>query len=288
MIQRYSSSERSLQYTGRMPSNPFPVSHLGQEPVISSTTAAFFDVDNTMMRGASLYAVARKMYQRRAFTLREVAWFALHQLRFVTRGENLGDIHAIRDRALLLASGFSVADMVALGDEIYDEFIESKIWPGTRAIADQHMHAGRQVWLVTATPLEVATVMARRLGLDGALGTSVEHVEGVYTGRLVGEILHGAAKAVAVQDLAQEKGLDLAECWGYSDSHNDIPLLEVVGHPVAINPDGRLRRHAKERNWPVYDFRTGRRAATFGLKAAGVSGALWGLWRSVGALRRRP
>src|SRR6185312_12730291 len=115
------------------------------------------------------------------------------QLRFVTRGENLGDIHAIRDRALLLASGFSVADMVALGDEIYDEFIESKIWPGTRAIADQHMHAGRQVWLVTATPLEVATVMARRLGLSGALGTSVEHVEGVYTGRLVGEILHGAA-----------------------------------------------------------------------------------------------
>ena len=271
-----------------MPSNFTPVSFPGQEPVHSNTAAAFFDVDNTMMRGASLFAVARKMYQRRAFTLREVLWFAVHQLRFVARGENIGDIQAIRDRALLLAAGFSVADMVALRDEIYDEFIESKIWPGTRAIADQHLHAGRRVWLVTATPLEVASVMARRLGLSGALGTSVEHVEGIYTGRLVGEILHGAAKAEAVRNLAADLGLDLTECWGYSDSHNDIPLLEAVGHPVAINPDRRLRRHARDRNWPAYDFRTGRKAATFGLKAAGISGALWGLWRSVGALRRRP
>ncbi len=270
-----------------MPSTPVPASLHGQEPVNSGTAAAFFDVDNTMMRGASLYAVARKLYQHQAFTLREVLWFAVHQSRFVARGENLGDIHAIRDRALLLAAGFSVSDMVALGDEIYDEFIESKIWPGTRAIADQHMHAGRQVWLVTATPLEVAKVMARRLGLSGALGTSVEHIEGVYTGRLVGEILHGAAKAAAVQELALSQGLVLAECWGYSDSANDIPLLEVVGHPVAINPDRRLRRHAKERDWPIYDFRTGRKAASFGLKAAGVSGVLWGLWRSIGALRRR-
>jgi HAD superfamily hydrolase (TIGR01490 family) len=271
-----------------MPSNLSPVTFAGHEPAKSSTAAAFFDVDNTMMRGASLFAVARKMYQRRAFTLREVAWFAVHQLRFVARGENLGDIQAIRDRALLLSAGFSVADMVALGDEIYDEFIESKIWPGTRAIADQHLHAGRRVWLVTATPVEVASVMARRLGLTGALGTSVEHVEGLYTGQLVGETLHGAAKAEAVRALALEQRLDLAECWGYSDSHNDIPLLEAVGHPVAINPDRRLRRHAKERNWHVYDFRTGRKAAAFGLKAAGISGAIWGLWRSLDALRRRP
>ena len=99
--------------------------------------------------------------------------------------------------------------------------------------------------------------------------------------------VYGAAKAAAVQELALSQGLVLAECWGYSDSANDIPLLEVVGHPVAINPDRRLRRHAKERDWPIYDFRTGRKAASFGLKAAGVSGVLWGLWRSIGALRRR-
>ncbi|GAA4373105.1 HAD family hydrolase [Paeniglutamicibacter cryotolerans] len=252
-----------------------------------SVEAAFFDVDNTMMRGASLFAVARKMYQRKAFTLRQVAGFALLQMRFLTRGEDMKDIHQVRDRALALIAGFFVDDMEALGDEIYDEFIVSKIWPGTRAIANQHLNARRQVWLVTATPLEVASVMARRLGLSGALGTVVEQHDGAYTGRLVGEILHGPAKAAAVRQLAEATNLNLARCWAYSDSHNDIPLLEAVGHPVAINPDGGLRRHAKARNWPVYDFRTGRRAATLGLKAAGISGALWGLWRSLGSIRRR-
>ncbi|MFF5791798.1 HAD family hydrolase [Paeniglutamicibacter sp. NPDC012692] len=250
--------------------------------------AAFFDVDNTMMRGASLFPLARKMYRHKAFSLRQILWFLLHQLRFSARGEHLGDIRAIQDRALTLVEGFPVAEMQSLADEIYDEFIESKIWPGTRAIAEQHLHAGRQVWLVTATPLEVASVMARRLGLSGALGTSVEHVQGAYTGRLVGEILHGPAKAEAVRELAATMGLELDDCWGYSDSHNDIPLLEAVGHPVAINPDAKLRHHAKHRNWPIYDFRTGRKAANLGLKAVGVSGVVWGLWRSLGIVRHRP
>lgn len=241
-----------------------------------------------MMRGASLFALARKLYRHKAFSIRQILWFLLHQLRFSARGEKLGDIRAIRDKALTLAEGFQVAELLELADEIYDEFIEPKIWPGTRAIADQHVHAGRQVWLVTATPLEVASVMSRRLGLTGALGTAVEHSEGLYTGRLVGDILHGPAKAEAVKDLAASEDFVLEECWAYSDSHHDIPLLELVGHPVAINPDGKLRVYAKQRKWPIYDFRTGRRAATLGLKAAGVSGALWGLWRSVGMMRRGP
>ena len=258
------------------------------ETAATRTGAAFFDVDNTMMRGASLFPLARKMYSHKAFSLRQILWFLAHQLRFAARGEHLGDIKAIRDRALTLVEGFPVAEMQSLADEIYDEFIESKIWPGTRAIAEQHLHAGRKVWLVTATPLEVASVMAHRLGLSGALGTTVEHVDGAYTGRLVGEILHGPAKAAGVRELAEAEGLDLGECWGYSDSHNDIPLLEAVGHPVAINPDAKLRLHARRRNWPIYDFRTGRKAATLGLKAVGVSGAIWGLWRSLGKSQRRP
>lgn len=271
-----------------MPATPSEASSDDGQLGTSRPTAAFFDVDNTMMRGASLFALARKMYRHQAFSMRQILWFLLHQLRFAARGESLVDIRAIRDKALTLAQGFPVAEMLTLADEIYDEFIEAKIWPGTRAIAEQHVHAGRQVWLVTATPLEVASVMARRLGLTGALGTSVEHVDGFYTGRLVGEILHGQAKADAIKALAVLEGFDLADCWGYSDSYNDVPLLEAVGHPVAINPDGKLRLHAKQRTWPVYDFRTGRRAATFGLKAAGISGAVWGLWRSLAMFRRRP
>jgi phosphoserine phosphatase len=101
----------------------------------------------------------------------------------------------------------------------------------------------------------------------------------------VGDILHGPAKAVAVRAIAEAEGLDLNRCWAYSDSHNDIPLLSMVGHPVAINPDSKLRRHAREHNWPVYDFRSGRRAATLGLKAATVGGAIYGLWRGFSRFR---
>ncbi|MCB5274580.1 putative hydrolase [Arthrobacter sp. SO5] len=247
--------------------------------------AAFFDVDNTLMRGASLFHVARKMHQRGAFTLPEVAGFAWKQFMFILRGENMDDVHAVRDSALTLAAGITVADVEALGEEVYDEMIESRIWPGAKALAEQHLRVGRKVWLVTGTPIEVATVISTRLGLTGALGTVGEIVDGAYTGRLVGEILHGPAKAMAVRGIAESEGLDLTRCWAYSDSHNDIPLLGMVGHPVAINPDSRLRRHARENNWPVYDFRSGRRAATLGLKAATVGGAVYGLWRGTSRLR---
>ena len=165
--------------------------------------------------------------------------------------------------------------------------IASKIWPGARALAEQHLSSNRQVWLVTGTPVEVAAVISSRLGLTGALGTVGEVADGLYTGKLVGDFLHGPAKATAVLELAERENLDLARCWGYSDSYNDIPLLTVVGHPVAINPDSRLRRHARANNWPVYDFRSGRRAATFGLRAATLVGSVYGLWRGFSRFRSR-
>ncbi|GAB4098192.1 HAD-IB family hydrolase [Sinomonas halotolerans] len=255
-------------------------------PPARPTEAAFFDVDNTLMKGASLFHVGRKMHQRGAFTLREAAGFAWKQLAFVWRGENLKDVHSIQASALSLAAGLLSDDVRTLGNEVYDEFIESRIWPGTKALAEQHLRVGRRVWLVTATPIEVASVIADRLGLTGALGTVGEIEDGAYTGRLVGEILHGKAKAVAVAALAEREGLDLRNCWAYSDSHNDIPLLSLVGHPVAINPDVRLRAHARLHNWPVYDFRAGRRAATLGLKLATVGGAVYGLWRGFARFRR--
>ena len=249
--------------------------------------AAFFDVDNTLMRGASLFHVGQKMYQRGAFTLRDAAGFAAKQLRFTLRGENMQDVHSVRDAALAFATGLAAEDVRTLGEEVYDEMIESKIWPGTRALTQQHMQAGRPVWLVTGTPVEVASVIASRLNLTGALGTVSEVTDGLYTGRLVGEFLHGPAKAEGVRELARKEGLDLAACWAYSDSYNDVPLLSMVGHPVAINPDARLRRHARDNNWPVYDFRAGRRAATLGLKTATTAGAAYGLWRGWSWMRAR-
>ncbi|MBG6084144.1 HAD family hydrolase [Zhihengliuella flava] len=248
-------------------------------PGSTDAAAAFFDVDNTMMRGASLFAVARNAYRRDLFSVRQAASYAIKQFFFTLRGETLGDIHSIRDSALSIVRGIPAELMRQIGDEVYDEFISSRIWPGTRALAEQHLRSGRQVWLVTATPTEVAEVMAQRLGLTGSLGTEVEKVDGVYTGRLVTDILHGTAKAEAVRQLAANSNLDLKSCWAYSDSSNDIPLLESVGHPVAVNPDAKLRRYAQDKNWPVYDYRAGRRAAIWGLKALTAYGVAYGARR---------
>jgi phosphoserine phosphatase len=133
----------------------------------------------------------------------------------------------------------------------------------------------------------MADVIARRLGVSGALGTVAEEVDGVYTGRLVGELLHGEAKTAAVAALAAAEGLDLSRCAAYSDSANDIPLLELVGKPCAINPDARLRAHAKKNGWRIRDYRTGRKAAKMGFPAlAGVGAAAGGVVAGA-ALRRR-
>jgi HAD superfamily hydrolase (TIGR01490 family) len=244
------------------------------------TAAAFFDVDNTIIRGASIFHLARGLYHRKFFTLRQVTGFAVQQTRFVMLGESLSHLEEIQARALSFVAGHSVSELRAIGEEVYEELMIGKIWPGTQALARAHLASGQRVWLVTATPVEIAEVIARRLGLTGALGTVPEHVDGVYTGRLVGRPMHGKAKAEAVRELAGREGLDLARCSAYSDSANDIPLLDLVGHPYAINPDGRLRAYARARSWPMRDFRTKRRAVRVGVPAAAVAGT------AVGALLR--
>lgn len=218
--------------------------------------AAFFDVDNTIMRGSSLFHVAIGMARRSFFTPREIAAFGMAQARFILRGtENPDDMALATESALAFVKGRRVDEIVAFGQEIFDESMVDKLVPGTLALAQEHLDAGRQVWLVTATPIELAQVIARRLGLTGALGTVSEVEDGRYTGHLVGAPLHGLAKAEAVTALAEREGLDLGECWAYSDSTNDIPMLSAVGNPVCVNPDPKLRAYAETHMWPIEDFR---------------------------------
>jgi len=248
--------------------------------------AAFFDVDNTLLRGASIFHVARGLWRRKFFSVRDIAAMLWKQAWFLALGENLEHVDEIREQALAFVAGHSVTEITEIGEEIYDEAMAGKIWPGTHALAQMHLDSGQQVWLVTATPIEVAQVIARRLGLSGALGTVAESVDGIYTGRLVGEPLHGEAKAVAVRALAEREGLELGVCSAYSDSSNDIPLLSLVGHPCAVNPDYRLRQHARAHGWQVRDYRTGRKAAKLGLRAAAAT-ALAGALAAASARRLR-
>jgi HAD superfamily hydrolase (TIGR01490 family) len=257
-------------------------------PVPDPAAAAFFDVDNTLMQGASIYYFARGLAARKMFRPRDVVRMTWGQLTYRVRGaERTGQIEAAREAALAFVAGHNVTDIVRLGEEIYDDAMAVRIFEGARELTARHLNAGQRVWLVTATPVELARIISRRLGLTGALGTVAETEDGVYTGRLVGGLLHGEAKAAAIRALAERENLDLSRCAAYSDSVNDMPMLTLVGHPSAVNPDMALRAHARSRGWPVYDFRTGRRATMIALPvAAGCAGAVAG-GLAVGAVRSR-
>ena len=257
-------------------------------PLPDPSAAAFFDVDNTLMRGASIYHFARGLAARRMFGPRDLIRLFLSQLAFRLRGtENADHIDAAREAALAFVAGHRVDDIVRLGEEIYDDTMADRIWQGTRELTQQHLEAGQRVWLVTATPVELAAILARRLGLTGALGTVAETADGVYTGRLVGGLLHGQAKAAAIMALAEREGLDLSRSSAYSDSANDLPMLEMVGHPSVVNPDACLLREARLRNWPVYEFRSGRKATLIALPVAAAAGAVAGGMAAGFAIKRR-
>ena len=252
------------------------------------TAAAFFDVDNTMMMGASIFHFARGLASRGFFHSRDLARFAWQQIAFRVGGQESAEGMAdAREAALAFVAGREVEEIVRLGEEIYDELMADRIWGPTRALAQQHLDAGQRVWLVTATPVELASIIARRLGLTGALGTVAETKDGRYTGHLIGVPLHGPAKAEAIRALAEREGLDLSRCTAYSDSINDVPMLSTTGHAVAINPDPDLKKAAREHGWEIRDFRTARKAARIGVPtAAGIGAVAGGVVAGV-ALRRR-
>ena len=212
---------------------------------------AFFDVDNTLMKGASVYYVGRAAWRRGLISWRDIAVFGWHQFRFLAVGENRAHLSTAKDRALGLVGGRTEASLTALAEEIYENDIAPKLWPETVDLTREHLAKGHEVWLITATPQLVAQVIADRLGLTGALGTKVQALDGVFTGAIDGHVLHGDEKAAVAEEFARVKQADLADCWAYSDSSNDIPLLALVGNRVVVNPDAKLLAHALDKGWKV-------------------------------------
>ena len=226
---------------------------------LTAKRAAFFDVDNTLIRGSTIYFLGRGMYQRGYFTKKDISRFVLANLRFrLTGKENKEEIARFQKSATDFIGGHSVKDIEAIGQEIYDEFVSPAIWQGTIDIAQKHLLNQEEVWLVTAAPEDMAVLIANRLGFTGALGSKAEIKNGSYTGAMSGALLHGKEKAVAVEELAARNGLNLADCYAYSDSNNDLPLLQCVGNPSAINPDAILGLRAMAEGWPIHDFRRAR------------------------------
>lgn len=217
---------------------------------------AFFDVDNTLTRGSTLYFLGKGMYERGFFTKRDIGAWVLANIRFRMTGTEKSEVIArFQKSATDFIAGHKVDEIRKIGEEIYTEFVSPSLWEGTMAIAQRHLNAGDEVWLVTASPQDFAELIAEKLGFTGALGTQAESKDGKYTGNLIGPLLHGKEKASAVIKLTNDRKIDIKECFAYSDSHNDLPLLNTVGHPNAINPDAKLRIISFSSGWPVHDFR---------------------------------
>lgn len=257
---------------------------LGPARTADGQVAAFFDVDNTLVHGTTLFRLARALCRQGFFQRDDLVRFAGHQARYAALGEHGSNVDHLRDRALSLLAGHDVDRLVEAAEQVYREDVAQRLYTGTTALLDAHRAAGHQVWLVTATPVEMAQVLVEHLGATGCLATVAERADGRYTGRLVGEPVHGPAKARAIRDLAARTGLDLAASYAYGDSGNDLPVLTAVGHPAAVNPDLRLRRAAATHGWPRYDFRTVRRAAVRSADAVAITAAAW--WM-VGMVRAR-
>lgn len=256
------------------------------QPSPTKRAAAFFDVDNTVIRGASAFHLAVALLRRGFFKPHDLITFAWHNMRYLTFGENRRQIATVRARALEIVKGRSAAEIIAVGEDVWDQVLSLRIFPGTQAILNEHLDAGHEVWLVTATPHEIGSLIATRIGATGALGTVGETENGFYTGRLLGDLMHGQAKAEAIEKLAEERGLDLEASFAYSDSFNDLPLLNAVGAPCAINPDRKLRKHARDKFWPIREFRRRRRFAIRSIGGASIAGAIWAIRTALKAGRR--
>ncbi|MES2093125.1 MAG: HAD-IB family hydrolase [Actinomycetota bacterium] len=217
----------------------------------SAPIVAFFDVDNTLLHGASAFHVSRAAWKRGHVRIRDLVTFGWHQVRFVAVGENVKHFASAQERALGLAKGLPADELTDLAEAVYEREIESRLWPETVELAREHLSKGHEVWLITAAPVDIAAVIARKLGLTGALGTMLRTRDGKLTGEFDGPVLHGARKATAARELAASIGAELTDCWAYSDSRNDIPLLELVGNRIVVNPDAALASHARKRGWAI-------------------------------------
>ena len=236
--------------------------------------AAFLDLDRTLMAGSSAYQFGRAAFRAGLINRRRLAADTWENIRFRLRGSTDEGMDAIKDRIFGLLEGVRVRDMQRLGPDVLAGVLP-RLYPKMLAIAYEHQDAGRPVFICTAASQEMAELLATVLTLDGAVGTMFESVDGYYTGRGGGPFNYREGKAQAIRDVAQREGIDLGASYAYSDSESDLPMLRLVGHPVAVNPDKELARVAREEGWEIMRFeRLGRKlrvaAAATAVGAAAV------------------
>jgi len=213
-------------------------------------TAAFFDLDRTLLRRSPALALAPAFRKRGIISRRMMVEAAAWQVLFMLRGASHEAVRRAAVDGLLLLRGRTPDEMRELVAESMERVLRPLVYAESLDLVQRHRKRGEPVYIVSATLQEIVEAIADDLGFDGALGTVCEVVDGAYTGKAI-RALHAEAKADCIRSL----DYDLDASTAYSDSHTDLPFLEAVGHPVAVNPDRKLRRVATSRGWPIMQFR---------------------------------
>jgi HAD superfamily hydrolase (TIGR01490 family) len=257
--------------------------------------AAFFDLDKTVIAKASMVAFGRSFYDEGLISRRLVLRGLWGQLVYMHLGASEQKLARMRESVLALTRGWDQGRVKAIVREALEQVVEPIIYAEALELIQQHQAEGRPVYIISASPEEIVLPLADYLGVDGAIASQAEvDEEGRYTGEMR-RYAYGPLKAEAMLELAATEGIDLAASFAYSDSYTDAPMLEVVGHPVAVNPDRPLLKLAREREWEVRTFAhpvrlrdrmpvppAGPAAAVGGLVAAGVAAGVV-LWRKKAA-----
>jgi HAD superfamily hydrolase (TIGR01490 family) len=216
--------------------------------------AAFFDLDKTVIARASVVAFGGPLRRRGLVNRRTVARAVLGQLLFLWFGADEEKMSKIRESMLEVSAGWDRDEVRAIVEETLTDVIEPLIYAEAQALISLHRAAGDRIWLVSSAPSEIVEPLAAMLGVDGAIASKAEIDElGRYTGKIE-FYAQGEGKATAIRALAESHHLDLDESSAYSDSVTDLPMLEAVGHPFAVNPDRALAKEAKERGWEILQF----------------------------------
>jgi len=264
--------------------------------------AAFFDLDKTVIAKASIAAFGRPFYRGGLINRRLIVRALVSQIIYLHLGASEQKLDRMRESMLTLTTGWDQAQIREIVREALEETVEPIIYAEALDLIEAHRAAGHKVYLVSAAPEEIVEPLAEHLGVDGCIATrTVVDAEGRYSGEM-DFYAYGPFKAEAIVALAEEVGIDLAESSAYSDSYTDLPMLEAVGHPVAVNPDRVLAKTAKERGWETMQFSKPIRlrdrmsapslsmtAVVAGATAAATTGALvaWRLARRPSAPSRR-
>jgi HAD superfamily hydrolase (TIGR01490 family) len=219
-----------------------------------SPSAAFFDLDKTVIAKSSVLAFGRPFYQGGLINRRAVLKSSYAQFVYLVSGADEEQMDRMRAYLTQMCRGWEVEQVKQIVEETLHDLIDPIIYEEAAALIEEHRAAGRDVVIVSSSGEEVVEAIGRLLGVDDVIATRMVVEDGRYTGE-VGYYAAGPEKATAIRELALVRGYDLDTCYAYSDSITDVPMLAAVGHPTAVNPDRALRRVAAERGWPAVVFR---------------------------------